>query len=110
MWARLQSNYIHGRANVLFQGKVLWYKYFDAKQGLFKMIKSDFIVNFVDHNLEFLIMITFILSHYSAINVQNALFIHRCWHQRHGVIKPGMAEIAHLCPLILISVKQENIL
>ena len=46
---------------------------------------------------------------YSAINVQNAFFIHRCWHQRYGVISPALAEISHLGPLVLSAIIHENI-
>ena len=48
-------------------------------------------------------------SHYSAINVHDALILDHSWHQRHGMMSPGLAEISPLGPLVLIPVIHENV-
>ena len=44
-----------------------------------------------------------------AIDIHDAFILDDCWHQRHCVVTPGMAEIPHLGPLVLVAVIHENI-
>ena len=85
----------------------------DAKMNIhpvccFKKLYSDCIPNWPRHQGElgqlgtFSQICNFLLI--KAINIHNAFILKRCWHQRHGVISPGMAEVSSLGPLVLIAV------